>query len=202
MERTRFPEVTRAVTTRSNPVESTQVEQLVEEAKEGNQRAFESLVRQTYADTYTLAFRLVGNEEDARDVVQETYLRAHKGLKKFRGDAQLSTWLHRITMTVVLNGLRGVRRFRARETDLELGDRAVHEEQAIEPDLKQRLYEAIDALPDHHRAVFVMHEIEGYKHEEIAEVMEIKVGTSKSHLHRARAALRDTLSDFAAEWAS
>src|SRR5680860_1089323 len=73
------------------------IDELVEEAQGGDHRAFEELVRRTYADTYTLAFRLTGDEEDARDVVQETYLRVHKSLKRFRGDAQFSTWLHRIT---------------------------------------------------------------------------------------------------------
>jgi len=151
---------------------------------------------------YGLAYRMAGDENLAEEFTQLAFVRAFEKLGTFRGEAKLSTWLHRITMTVVLNGLRGVRRFRSRETELEAGDRAVTAETTIEPDLRQRLYEAIDALPDHHRAVFVMHEIEGYKHEEIAEVMEIRVGTSKSHLHRARSTLRDRLSDFAAEWAS
>lgn len=151
---------------------------------------------------YGLAYRMAGDENLAEEFTQLAFVRAFEKLGTFRGEAKLSTWLHRITMTVVLNGLRGVRRFRSRETELEAGDRAVTAETTIEPDLRQRLYEAIDALPDHHRAVFVMHEIEGYKHQEIAEVMEIRVGTSKSHLHRARSTLRDRLSDFAAEWAS
>ena len=151
---------------------------------------------------YGLAYRMAGDENLAEEFTQQAFVRAFDKLTTFRGEAKLSTWLHRITTTVVLNGLRGVRRFRARETELEAGDRAVITRPAVEPDLKQRLYEAIDSLPDHHRAVFVMHEIEGYKHEEIAEAMEIQVGTSKSHLHRARATLRDKLSDFAAEWAS
>src|SRR5437870_11685313 len=70
---------------------------LVAAAKDGDRSAFEELVRATYADTYTLAYRLTGDEEDARDVVQESYLRAYKGLKRFRGDSQFSTWLYRIT---------------------------------------------------------------------------------------------------------
>src|SRR4249920_2349561 len=74
-----------------------ELEALVGAARDGDQDAFESLVRATYADTYTLAYRLTGDEEDARDVVQESYLRAFKGLKRFRGDAQFSTWLYRIT---------------------------------------------------------------------------------------------------------
>ena len=70
---------------------------LVAAARDGDRSAFEELVRLTYADTYTLAYRLTGNEEDARDVVQDAYLRAFKGLRKFRGDAQFTTWLYRIT---------------------------------------------------------------------------------------------------------
>lgn len=157
----------------------------------------------THVDrVYGLAYRMAGDENLAEEFTQQAFVRAFDKLGTFRGEAKLSTWLYRITTTVVLNGLRGVRRFRARETDLEASDRVVHQDATVEPDLKQRLYEAVDALPDKHRAVFVMHEIEGYKHVEIAEIMEIQVGTSKSHLHRARATLRDKLSDFAAEWAS
>jgi RNA polymerase sigma-70 factor (ECF subfamily) len=74
-----------------------ELEALVGAARDGDQSAFETLVRATYADTYTLAYRLTGDEEDARDVVQESYLRAFKGLKRFRGDAQFTTWLYRIT---------------------------------------------------------------------------------------------------------
>jgi RNA polymerase sigma-70 factor (ECF subfamily) len=151
---------------------------------------------------YGLAYRMAGDENLAEEFTQQTFVRAFDKLETFRGESKLSTWLHRIATSVVLNGLRGVRRFRSRETDLEAGNRVAHRAEEVEPDLKRRLYEAIDALPDNHRAVFVMHEIEGYKHQEIAEIMEIRVGTSKSHLHRARATLRDKLSDFAAEWAS
>src|SRR4051795_8948508 len=70
---------------------------LVAAAREGDRSAFEELVRLTYADTYTLAYRLTGNEEDARDVVQDSYLRAYRGIRRFRGDAQFTTWLYRIT---------------------------------------------------------------------------------------------------------
>jgi RNA polymerase sigma-70 factor, ECF subfamily len=73
------------------------VAELVALAKDGDRQAFDELVRVSYADTYTLALRLTGNEEDARDVVQEAYLRAFRGLKRFRGDAQFSTWMYRIT---------------------------------------------------------------------------------------------------------
>src|SRR5215510_7210977 len=74
-----------------------EVAELVAAAKDGDRGAFDELVRLTYADTYTLAYRLTGNEEDARDVAQEAYLRAYRAIKRFRGDAQFSTWLYRIT---------------------------------------------------------------------------------------------------------
>src|SRR5215203_6130672 len=74
-----------------------EVDRLVASAREGDRAAFDELVRRTYVDSYTLAMRLTANEEDARDVVQESYLRAWKGIKRFRGDAQFSTWMYRIT---------------------------------------------------------------------------------------------------------
>src|SRR5713226_10428892 len=74
-----------------------EVDRLVDAARDGSRSAFDELVRRTYVDTYTLAVRLTGNEEDARDVVQEAYLRAWKGLRRFRGDAQFTTWMYRIT---------------------------------------------------------------------------------------------------------
>src|SRR5436190_13616178 len=88
---------------------------LVAAAKDGDRSAFDELVRATYADTYTLAYRLTGDEEDARDVVQEAYLRAYRGLKKFRGDAQFSTWMYRITANCASTALGRRRRDRHEE---------------------------------------------------------------------------------------
>ena len=93
------------------------IDDLVEGAKSGDARAFEELVKRTYTDTYTLAFRLTGDEEDARDVVQEAYLRVHKGIGLFRGDAQFSTWMHRITANCA-NTFLG-RRGKHRHADLD-----------------------------------------------------------------------------------
>ena len=84
--------------------------------------AFDALVRQTYLETYTLAYRLTGNEEDARDVVQETYLRAYRGLRRFRGDAQFSTWLYRITANCASTHLGRRARHRHDELDLDMAD--------------------------------------------------------------------------------
>ena len=97
------------MTTNELPREPNELDRLVSAARDGDRPAFDELVRRTYVDTYTLALRLTAHEEDARDVVQETYLRAWKGLDGFRGDAQFTTWLYRITAntaytTYIANG--------------------------------------------------------------------------------------------------
>src|ERR687897_3381815 len=104
-----------------------QLERLVAAAREGDRGAFDELVRRTYVDTYTLAVRLTANEEDARDVVQEAYLRAWKGIKRFRGDAQFSTWMYRITANAAATLVQKRRRRRggALETVAEPSDVAL-----------------------------------------------------------------------------
>ena len=151
---------------------------------------------------FRLAFRMAGDETLARDFTQDAFVRAFGKLADFRGDASLATWLHAIATSVILNGLKKVRRIRAREIDGdELPDVAVTRREA-EPDLKLKLARAIDALPDGYRMVFVMHDVEGYTHEEIGSALGIQPGTSKAQLFRARARLRGDLAEFAGEWAS
>src|SRR3954464_7401105 len=99
------------------PQEVGDLTELVVAARAGDQQAFEALVRATYADTYTLAYRLTGNEEDARDVVQDAYLRAYRGLRRFRGEAQFSTWLYRITANCASTTVQ--RRARNRHDELD-----------------------------------------------------------------------------------
>jgi RNA polymerase sigma-70 factor (ECF subfamily) len=158
---------------------------------------------ETHVDrVYRLAFRLAGDEELARDFTQETFVRAFDRLASFRGDSALGTWLHAIGVSVALNGLRKVKRWRAREAPLDDALTVVTTTRIAEPDLKVRLKHAIDALPDGYRTVFVMHDVEGYTHEEIAQTLGIQSGTSKAQLFRARAKLRIALADFAGEWIS
>ena len=114
----------------------------------------------------------------------------------------MGTWIQAIAGTVVLNGLRKVKRFRTREVELDESLAHGGPPRAAEPDLKERLGQAIDDLPDKYRMVFVMHDVEGYTHEEIGAALSMPVGTSKAQLFRARARLRDALSEFAGEWAS
>ena len=152
---------------------------------------------------YRLAFRMTGDDDLAQDVVQETFIRAFRQLGTFRGDAALATWLHSITVSVALNGLRKVKRLRTRETPMDEAALTIGTtRREAEPDLKERLARAIDALPPGYRTVFVMHDVEGFTHEEIGTALGVQPGTSKAQLFRARARLREALADFAGEWVS
>lgn len=151
---------------------------------------------------YRLAHRMTGDETLARDFTQDTFVRAFAKVGDFRGESALATWLQAIAVNVILNGLRKVRRIRSREEGVDELPETQFTHREAEPDLKQRLYAAIDNLPDGYRMVFVMHDVEGYTHEEIAASLGIQPGTSKAQLSRARGKLREALSEFAGEWAS
>lgn len=145
---------------------------------------------------FRLVYRMAGDLDRAKDYTQETFIRAFSRLRDFRGESRLSTWLGSIAMSVTLNGLRKVRRRNEREVALEDVTAMGRMTREAEPDLKARLTQAIDGLPDGYRAVFVMHDIEGYTHEEIATSLGVHPGTSKAQLFRARSRLREALADF------
>ena len=149
---------------------------------------------------FRLVYRIAGDLDRAQDYTQETFIRAFDRLKDFRGEAAVSTWLGAIAISIALNGLRKVRRVQGREVAMDEGAHQVgHLTREAEPDLKARLAEAIDNLPEGYRAVFVLHDVEGYTHEEIATSLGVHPGTSKAQLFRARARLRNALADFAKE---
>jgi RNA polymerase sigma-70 factor, ECF subfamily len=171
---------------------------LVVAAQEGDRSAFDELVRLTYADTYTLAFRLTADPEDAGDVVQESYLRAYRGLKRFRGDAQFSTWLYRITSNCASTQLGR----RARHRHDELDDEVVVDDLRPEANpeasldsavLRDRLQVALRSLPPRLRAVVVLRDVYDLPHEAIASELGISVSAAKVRLHRARRRLREQL---------
>jgi RNA polymerase sigma-70 factor (ECF subfamily) len=176
--------------------------QLIARVRAGDSAAERALYDAHVDRVYRLAFRLAGDDSLAQDFTQETFIRAFDRLDSFRGDAAFSTWLHTITTTVVLNGLRKVKRFRQRETDIDDAHAIGVTKREAEPDLKARLTKAINELPEGYRTVFVMHDVEGFTHEEIGAALGVETGTSKAQLSRARAKLRIALSDFAGEWAS
>jgi len=175
-----------------------EIADLVAAARTGDRRAFDEIVRRTYVDTYTLAVRLTATDEDARDVVQESYLRAWKGIRRFRGEAQFSTWMYRITANTASSWSSRSRRQRTVHLD-DVADPvetevAVHPELATEnTELLARLTAALEALPPRLRAVVLLKDVYGLSHEAIAEDLDISVTAAKVRLHRARKRMRDLL---------
>jgi len=175
-----------------------EVAELVVAAQGGDREAFDELVRTTYADTYTLALRLTGNEEDARDVVQEAYLRAFRGLRRFRGDARFSTWMYRITANCAATHLG--KRTKHRHEVLEDSDPIPDERPSSDPqaqsdasELRARLTAALQTLPPKLRHVVVLRDIYDLPHEAIAAELGISETAAKVRLHRARKKLREDL---------
>lgn len=148
---------------------------------------------------FRLVYRMAGDMDRAQDWVQETFIRAFDRLAEFRGESALSTWLCSIAISISLNGLRKLRRTREREVALEDAGSIGSTPREADPDLKVRLSRAIDDLPEGYRTVFVMHDIEGFTHQEIGDALGVQPGTSKAQLFRARARLRVALADFATE---
>ena len=174
------------------------MDELVAAARGGDQEAFEELVRLTHVDVYSLARRLTGDPDDARDDVQEAYLRAFRSIGTFRGDAQFSTWMYRITA----NCASTHRRRRTRHRHLELADDhggvdldADHdpEDRATRAGLRDRLEAAISVLPPKLRSVVVLRDLHGLSHRDIADELGITESAAKVRLHRARKRLQADL---------
>ena len=178
--------------------------ELVGAARSGDRQAFDELVRRTFVDTFTLARRLTGNEEDARDVVQEAYLRAWKGIGKFRGEAAFSTWMYRITANAAASNIQRRRRHRTESfsDDFEPVDTSAEElvsQGAESAEALDRISAALDDLPVKLRSVVVLKDVYGLSHEAIADELGITVSAAKVRLHRARRKLRDVLYDEGAQ---
>ena len=170
--------------------------QLVMRVIDGDPTAQRELYDAHVDRVYRLAYRLAGEEELARDFTQLTFIRAFDKIGDFRFESSLGTWLHTIGTSVALNGLRKVKTFRQREAPMEAAATIGTERKEAEPDLKQRLSEAIDSLGEKYRTVFLMHDVEGFTHEEIGAALGIPPGTSKTRLFQGRAKLRAALADF------
>ena len=167
---------------------------LIRRAQAGDIPAFEYLYRRHVGRVYALCLRMCGEAGHAEEMAQEAFVRAWERLGSFRGESALATWLHRVTVNVVLSDRRTKARRRERtQTEEELARHAEEPAKTKSPGLRVDLEEAIAALPPGAREVFVLHDVEGYKHREIAEMTGIAAGTSKAHLHRARMLLREHL---------
>jgi RNA polymerase sigma-70 factor, ECF subfamily len=172
---------------------------LVEACRRGERPAMQALYEQYRRRVFALIARIVGAQE-AEELTQDVFLRAFRGLAAFRGDSKLSTWMYRLAVNAALS--------HASRT-LNRQKRAVGEDELLalpapadvglrgDPKLRARLNSALDELPAGYRAVLVLHDVEGLQHEEIADILGCRVGTSKSQLHKARARMRELLGDIA-----
>jgi RNA polymerase sigma-70 factor (ECF subfamily) len=161
---------------------------LIQRSQNGDPKAFEQLYRANAAKVHGLCLRLCGQKELAEDLTQESFIRAWQKLDSFRGDSAFGSWLYRLTSNVVIGYLRSQSKwkmvsFDAQDHEAKLG---FAELDTSRPDIEKKL----SGLPDQARVVVILHEYLGYQHNEIAELTGMAVGTSKSHLHRAKDLLR------------
>lgn len=172
--------------------------QLVANARQGDRGAFHQLYEAHARRIHRLVFRICEDEELARDLTQDAFVRAFNQLGSFRGDSAFGTWMHRIAVSVALNAMRKVRRLRDRERPLD-ATIELHPapQRDVDPDLRDRLHAAIGALPDSLRIPLVLYHLEGYTHGEIGRMLGIAEGTSKARVFEARARLRGELAAYA-----
>jgi RNA polymerase sigma-70 factor, ECF subfamily len=166
---------------------------LVARAQAGDQTAFRELYRQHAGRVYALCLRLTGDGRDAEERTQDVFVRLWDKLRSFRGDSAFSSWLHRLAVNVVLNERRTTGRRERRVMPAEDPDNVAGAQHAAPLHLNIDLERAIAELPDGAREVFVLYDIEGYGHGEIAQLVGIAEGTSKAQLFRARRLLREKL---------
>jgi len=164
----------------------------VEQARDGDRHAFEALYRSHCSRVYALCWRLCGGDRSlAEDMLQEAFVRAWSKLDQFRGDSRFATWLHRLTVNVVLSDRRiRVRRLQRETAMCDAVEQTAVGERDVSAGLNRDLEAAIAGLPERARTVLVLYDIEGYRHQEIAHMTGMAVGSSKAQLHRARALVR------------
>ncbi len=166
---------------------------LVDRAARGDVEAFEELYRDHVGRIYLLCLRMCGDPSAAEELTQEVFVRAWQKLRSFRGESAFSTWLHRVAVNVVLGARRSTARRESRvrpagdDLPLDFATTESHPGQTLD------LERSIAALPEGARTVFILHDVEGFRHKEIARLTGLAVGTSKAQLHRARRLLRKAL---------
>jgi RNA polymerase sigma-70 factor (ECF subfamily) len=171
--------------------------ELARAAAAGDAAAFEKLYHQHNRRVYSLCMRMLGNASQAEDLTQEVFLQVYKKIASFRGDSAFTTWLHRLTVNQVLMHFRrrGVKLERTSEEGdfTNVVDTPIQSTRRISMVDRLALEKAIAQLPPGYRTIFVLHDVEGYEHEEIATLLDVSIGTSKSQLHKARMRLREFL---------
>jgi RNA polymerase sigma-70 factor, ECF subfamily len=176
---------------------------LVERAKRGDAEAFEALFYQHKQHVYSLCLRMIGNAADSEELTQEAFMQAFRKIHTFRGDSAFSTWLHRLAVNTVLMRLRKKRVVEAPYDEFiredETGERC-KQFGAADPVLtgsvdRVNLQRAVAHLPHGYRQMFILHDVQGYDHHEVAAILGCSVGNSKSQLHKARTRLRKLLQE-------
>lgn len=174
----------------------------IERAKNGDAEAFQTLYDRHKRRVYSLCLRMTANTAEAEDLTQEAFLQLYRKIATFRGESAFSTWLHRLSVNVVLMHLRkkNLPLVSLEETTQGGGEEDVPKKDFGAEDLalagsidRLQLQKAVDELPPGYRTIFVLHDIEGYEHNEIAGIVGCSIGNSKSQLHKARMKLRDLL---------
>ena len=178
----------------------------IERAKQGDADAFEALYNLHKRRVYSLCLRMTANTAEAEDLTQEAFLQLFRKIGTFRGESAFSTWLHRMAVNVVLMRLRKKNLPLVPLDDpLETEEETSKKEPGAPDQLlagsvdRLRIQRAVEALPPGYRTIFVLHDVEGYEHNEIAELVGCSIGNSKSQLHKARMKLRDILKTSRAE---
>jgi len=172
---------------------ATTISSLIRRAQSGDRAAFEQIYRENVGRVFAICLRILASSARAQELTQDVFVRAWEMIGTFRGESAFSSWLYRLAVNVVLADLRAKKRRTARvliTDDLSVYEKMSH---TTNPGSAIDLERAIALLPEQARAVFVLHDIEGYQHGEIAEITGVAEGTSKAQLHRARRLLREAL---------
>jgi len=173
--------------------------ELIAATRAGDRLAARHLYDRHAPRVYRLVFRLVGEEELAREYTQDAFVKAFERLGQYRGESAFSTWLHAVAVSAVMTGFRRLKRIRSREAELEEAAHVANPSGAGDVHLRERLQLELERLPERLRLPVVLHDIEGFTHREIGEMLEIPQGTSKARLFEARARLREALAGVVAE---
>ncbi|GAA6172538.1 RNA polymerase sigma factor [Colwellia sp. KU-HH00111] len=180
---------------------SAQEQEWITQAQQGSQIAFHQLYQRHHRQVYALCWRMLADKDSAEDVCQEVFVVLWQKITNFRGESKFSTWLHSVTSNVVLSHIRKQKNWFQRVFSIEeQTNYSLPDEAAVELDDSSEL-EVLDKhiaqLPERARLVFVLFAVEGYRHEEIATMLSMAVGSSKSQYHRARTLLKQAMSEAA-----
>ncbi|NMB32796.1 MAG: sigma-70 family RNA polymerase sigma factor [Clostridium sp.] len=174
---------------------------LIKKARTGDIKAFEELIKGCQSKVFNIAYRMVGNTDEAYEIAQEVFLKAYKSIKDFKGNSLFSTWLYRITTNTCLDELRKKKKVISLDEDIKFGDASIkHQIRDDSPgpeDLIEKaetvklVNEMIELLPEDYKSVIVLRDIQGFSYKEISQIIKCPIGTVKSRINRARQMLKE-----------